>query len=306
MKQPVLVDKNELSLNQGRIYILLAAVLWSTSGFFAKVLTEPSWLGLDEPKIYPLQMAFYRVLFAGFCLVPLLKPAEMTIKPAMIGMALCFALMNAMYISALAEGTAANAILLQYTAPIWMYLACIWLLGEKAEWRNSVMVVVGVLGVAVIVVGGWQGEQLRIILLGLGSGLTYAGILIFLRVLRSSSSSWLTVWNHLTAAILLAPFGLMLDFSTWTGSFPTWPQLIFFILFGSFQLGFPYFLIARGLRVVSPQEAGAICLLEPLLSPVWAYFVAPEKETPSIFTFIGGALILGGLAWRYWPRKTKS
>jgi drug/metabolite transporter (DMT)-like permease len=60
--------------------------------------------------------------------------------------------------------------------------------------------------------------------------------------------------------------------------------------------------MARGLRVVSSQEAGVITLLEPLLNPLWAYLVAPQRESPTGYTFAGGALILGALAWRYWPR----
>jgi hypothetical protein len=62
--------------------------------------------------------------------------------------------------------------------------------------------------------------------------------------------------------------------------------------------------MARGLRVVSPQEAGVITLLEPLLNPLWAYHVSPETETPTVFTLVGGALILSALAWRYWPGRT--
>ncbi len=70
------------------------------------------------------------------------------------------------------------------------------------------------------------------------------------------------------------------------------------------QMGLPYLLMARGLRVVNSQEAGVITLLEPLLNPLWAYLVAPQKENPTTCTFVGGALILGALAWRYWPGKS--
>jgi drug/metabolite transporter (DMT)-like permease len=59
--------------------------------------------------------------------------------------------------------------------------------------------------------------------------------------------------------------------------------------------------MARGLRSGSPQEAGTLTLLEPLLNPLWAYLVSPATETPTPFTFAGGACILGALAWRYWP-----
>src|SRR5205823_5815380 len=89
----------------------------------------------------------------------------------------------------------------------------------------------------------------------------------------------------------------------WGQTLPTWEQYIVLFLFGSVQMGLAYWLVARGLRVVSPQEAGAITLLEPLLNPVWAYLVWSKTETPGLATYVGGAFILGALAWRYWPGK---
>jgi drug/metabolite transporter (DMT)-like permease len=241
-------------------------------------------------------MAFFRVLFAGLFLMPMVRRDDLTIKPAMLWMALCFAAMNGMFISAMGGGKAANAILLQYTAPLWMYLASFWLPREKPDPRGPVALVVGLSGIAAILAGGWGDEKPEILLLGLGGGITFGGMLLFLRALRSVSSSWLTVWNHLCAALLLAPLGLAFGL-------PSWPQLGVLFLFGAIQMGFPYFLMTRGLRTVSPQEAATITLLEPLLCSLWAYLVAPETETPGILTFVGGALILGSLAWRYWPRR---
>lgn len=292
-------ESADLSLAQGRLYILLAAVLWSLGSLFAKLLREPTSLALNEPSLSPLQLAFYRTLFAGLVLLPTLRPGDVTLRPALLWlMGLSFAVMNAMYVSALALGQAANAILLQYTAPLWMYLAAIFLLGETTDRRSTVTLYIGLAGVTIILLGGWQGgERLDIIALGLGSGITYAGVLICLRVLRTGSANWLVTWNHLFGALALLPIILTLDL-------PSLPQLGVLFLYGSIQMALPYFLMARGLRVVSPQEAGAITLLEPILNPIWAYLIAPETETPrSVFTYIGGALIVGGLAWRYWPRK---
>ncbi len=72
-------------------------------------------------------------------------------------------------------------------------------------------------------------------------------------------------------------------------------------LYGSLQMGLPYWLVARGLRRVSSQEAGMLTLLEPLFNPLWAFLVSPKTETPKVATWIGGACILAALAWRYWP-----
>jgi len=156
------------------------------------------------------------------------------------------------------------------------------------------------LGVGVLMYGGRQEADVPVIGLGLASGVFYAGVVVFLRVLRDAEANWLTVLNHLGAALVVAPLLLARGWPLLTPA-----QLGVLALFGIVQMAVPYVLMARGLRAVSPQEAGVITLLEPLLNPLWAYLVAPDTETPTIYTFLGGAFILGALAWRYWPRHRK-
>ncbi|MGF1578416.1 MAG: DMT family transporter [Gemmataceae bacterium] len=289
--------KSELSPAQGRLLIVLAAVLWSTSSFFNKILTKPTSLGLHEPSIEAFPLAFFRVLFAGLFLVPTLRKKDISFRPFMLVMAISFAVMNLSYMAAMTWGKAATAVLLQYTAPMWMYCASIWLLNERPRFRNTMAVGVGLLGVIVIMIGQWGNENPWAVSLGLTSGVTYGAILICLRILRNESANWLTIWNQLAGALVLLPFFFLYPL-------PRVSQLAVLVLFGAFQLGLPYWLMARGLRVVSPQEAGAITLLEPVLNAIWAYLVSPETETPTTATYIGGGLILGGLAYRYWPSRT--
>jgi drug/metabolite transporter, DME family len=286
------------SLTQGRLLIAVGALLWSTSGAFTKVLTKDTFLHLGSPQVPGLLIAFYRVLFAGLILLPTLRRCDFSFRRAMIAMVACFATMNALYVLAMAEGKAANAVLLQYTAPMWMYLASVWWLREPADRRSSVTLVIGLFGIGLIISDGWKEAQLHVVAIALASGVAYAGVVLFLRILRDASSRWLTVLNHLGGALVLVPF---LFFALPPSPSPL--QLLALFLFGSSQMALPYWLVARGLRVVSPQEAATITLLEPLLNPVWAYLVAPETETPSRLTFAGGLFILGALAWRYWPRK---
>jgi drug/metabolite transporter (DMT)-like permease len=242
----------------------------------------------------PLQIAFYRVLFAGLVLLPMLRRRDLSFRPLMLGMAGCFALMNATFVSALALGTAANAILLQYTAPMWMYLASVWWLGEPPDRRSFAALLIGILGIGIIVWGGRQEAQLGVIAIALTSGVAYAGVIVFLRVLRDASPRWLTVLNHLASALMLLPW-------VWHLSLPTTGQFCVLIAYGAVQMALPYWLMARSLKAVSPQEAGTISLLEPLLNPLWAYLISGEQ--PSLYTVWGGTFILGALAWRYWPRK---
>ncbi len=75
---------------------------------------------------------------------------------------------------------------------------------------------------------------------------------------------------------------------------------------GVVQMGVPYWLFTRGLRSVSPQEAAIITLIEPLLNPVWAFLLTPEKDTPTSPMLLGGGLILLALVWRYFPGRRRN
>ena len=107
----------------------------------------------------------------------------------------------------------------------------------------------------------------------------------------------MTIFNLLFSAFALAPS----LYFFWKAT-PSPAQLVTLFLFGSLQMALPYWLVARGLRRLSTQEAGMLTLLEPLFNPLWAFLVYPQlSEIPSIYTLIGGGCILAALAWRYWP-----
>jgi len=285
-----------LSIGHGRLCVLLAALLWSTSGAFNKILTQDTPLKLNVPTMLALQIACGRALFAGLFLLPSLRCNYICFRPGMVFMVGCFALMNATFVWSMSAGTAANAIFLQYTAPMWMYLASVCCLGERANKRNLIALAIGSAGIGIIVTGGWKEDQLGIVGIALISGLAYAGVMLFLRVFRDVSSRWLTVLNHLCGGLVLVPFVV-------SSSLPSWPQIAVLAVYGGLQMGLPYWLVARGLRVVSPQEAGTITLLEPILNPLWAYLVV--SEIPTRAQLLGGAFIVGALAWRYWPRQAR-
>jgi DME family drug/metabolite transporter len=297
------------SANRGRLSLVLAAVLWSLSGLFTRLLQKETALGVHQPALTPLQIAFYRALFAGLVFVPLLRRRDLTFRPLMPVMVACFAGMNALFLMAMALGPAANAILLQNTAPFWVYLACVYALGEHSDRRSRHAILIGMAGVAIIVGGGWARDgagNVEVTAMGLGSGFLYGAVILCLRALRGYDSMWLTAQNHLGSALALGAAVFLLHGATSWLAWVTTPgtrQLALLAFFGVVQMGLPYLLFAKGLRSVSPQEAGAITLLEPLLNPFWAYLVSPETDTPPPATWVGGALILGALAWRYLPRR---
>src|SRR5207237_10600190 len=95
-------------------------------------------------------ISFYSPLFARLYLLPTRRPRDISFRWAMVATAVCFALMNALYVVAMTTGSAANAVLLQYTAPMWMYLASVYWLGEPADRRSSVALIAGLAGIGVI------------------------------------------------------------------------------------------------------------------------------------------------------------
>jgi drug/metabolite transporter, DME family len=137
-----------------------------------------------------------------------------------------------------------------------------------------------------------------------GSGIVYAAVVLFLRVLRDHAAVWITALNLLGTAVTLGLFVLLTDgfsgFAAWVSA-PSAAQFAVLAAAGILQMGIPYWLFTRSLRWVSPQEAAIITLIEPLLNPVWAYLLTPSSDTPTIAMFIGGGLILLALVWKYLP-----
>ncbi|MGL4554083.1 MAG: DMT family transporter, partial [Gemmataceae bacterium] len=279
-----------------RLMILLAAVLWSTGGAFARVFDSP-WLGLDEPRLSPLQRATGRALFAGLALLPLVRRRDVSFRPRMLWTAIAFTLMNATYLTAIVLGTSGSAVMLQATAPLWIFALTVFVWGERPEPRGFTSLVIGMVGIAALLYGGWADSQFGPVLLALSSGLFFGLVLVGLRAQRDASAVWVTAVNHLFAAAALLPFIL-------ADPVPRPAQLAVLALYGGLQMGLPYALVAHASRSVGPREAATLILLEPILNPVWAYLIDPVRERPTAWLLIGGACVVGALAYRYWPRRT--
>ena len=272
---------NRPSLLKARLLVLTAAMMWSTSGFFVKAPYFQGWPG-------PV-LAFWRAVFACLVLWPLVRRPRWTWK--LVPMTLLFAAMNYTYLTAMVKGSAANAIWLQCTAPVWVLLAGVLVFHERAVWRDWVMVASATVGVGLILCFESRGAAVDAVVWGLASGIFYAGVVLALRHLREFDPVWLAALNHLVTLIVLAPFA-------YEGShFPAGIQWLFLAGLGILQMGLPYVLFARGLQRIPGHEATGIGLIEPLLVPLWVYLAWGDR--PAWWTLIGGALILIGLSIRY-------
>jgi len=271
----------------GRLSILAAALLWSSGGLFAKSPLFGDW---DE-SIRGSLLAFWRAAFAAIVLVPMIRRPRWSVF--LVPMTVCFTAMCITYLSAMALTTAANAIWLQSTSPWWVFLLSLVAFREPVVRRDLIPMAFGLLGVGTILVCelAFQPQNAVGVACGLFSGVMYAAVVLFLRKLRDDDAAWLVGLNHLVAALLMLPWVLSL------GLWPSPAQLAVVAAFGTFQMAIPYLLVSRGLRAIGSQEAVGICLIEPVLNPLWVYLVV--GEVPAVWTLIGAGLILFGLALRY-------
>lgn len=270
---------------RGRLLIVSAALLWSLAGVFIKFLDVP-----------PLTIVFYRSFFACLIFTPFVRRADWRISGPVGFSVLTYSAAISAFVSANKLTTAANAIVLQYTAPIFVFLFSRIVLREKVTKLNGLALSAGMLGVAVISLDSAGEPEMAGVLLALLSGLLFAAYMINLQRTTNVSPIYLTWINNAVCALLLllvVKSQLVL----------TWDQLGILAVMGAVQLGLPYFLFSKGLQTVSLQEASLIALIEPVLNPIWV--AVTVGEIPSTATLTGGGMILMGLSVRYiWPLLT--
>jgi DME family drug/metabolite transporter len=275
-------DGTQITVGKARLLAFVASLMWSTSGFFAK---SPYFVGWPGPVL-----AFWRAVFACSILWPMVRRPRLAWQ--LVPMTLFFAGLNYTYLTSMVMGSAANAIWLQCTAPVWVLLVGVFVFGERAIARDWLMVAFAMMGVGVIIYFESRGVALAAVGWGLASGVMYAGVVLSLRQLRGLDPVWLAAVNHLGTAIVLLPFVLVSDVP-----FPSGMQWPFLAGFGILQMAVPYVLFTYALKRIAGHEATGIGLIEPLLVPLWAYLAWGDR--PAWWTLVGGSFILAGLVVRY-------
>lgn len=272
--------------NRGRLRVLFSGILWSLAGVFIKLL-----------ELHPLAIVFYRSLFAAlfFSLFIGKKPGPMSL-PLLVSMASYTAAISA-FVWANKLTTAANAIILQYTAPIFVFIFAWLLFREPVKRPDLLTLTLAMVGLGIIYSGSRAAPDARGVAIAILSGFLFALYMVNLRFLRQLTPAFLTFVNNLACAVILLPLIQSLSI--------TYREALALFVMGVVQLGIPYFLFSRGLETVSLQEASLIVLVEPVLNPLWVAVMVGEM--PSTATFVGGGFVLGGLALRYlWSFAARS
>jgi drug/metabolite transporter, DME family len=259
-----------------RLAILAGAVLWSTAGAAIKLCH------LDA-----IQIAAGRSLVACLALFAFFPRARVWPGPRVLGVALAHGATVLLFVLANKRTTAANAIFIQDTAPLWVLLFSLWLLGERPGRAELWSVPVFVVGLVFFFLDRLSAGQLSGNLIAALAGVTFALSIVGFRGLGDGVAA--IAWGNLLVASIGLPFALR-------GPVPAAPDLGIVLFLGLVQLALANLLFTWGLRRTTALEGSLLALLEPVLNPVWAFLLAGER--PGRWALVGGAVILVATASR--------
>jgi DME family drug/metabolite transporter len=266
-----------------RLMVLSAALLFSTGGAAVKMTSLTGW-----------QVASLRSAIAALALL-VFMPAlwrQWSLRSVLVGCAYAATMISFVFANKMT--TAANAVFLQSTAPLYVLFMGPLFLHERIRHRQILFMAVLMAGMSMILAGGQSTfatapDPLRGNLVGLATGIFWALTIIGLRWLgrdrpgTNPGAAAAVVGGNMIAFLVTIPMALPLAHATTVD----WAAVAFL---GIFQIALAYVFLVRGVRRVSALEVSLLVLLEPVLGPVWAWMVHGERPaTPALF---GGAMIV--------------
>ncbi len=277
------------NLARSRWFIIAAAALFSTGG-----------AAIKGTALTAFQVAGFRSGIAVLALALLLPEARRGFGWDLLPAAFAYAGTLVCFVVATKLTTAAAAIFLQSTAPIWILLLAPLLLAERIRPADLPAVGLAAFGLVLVFLGSRDPAATAPRpelgnLVALASGLSYA--LLMITLLRLARKSPAGSDRSLAATVLgngivfVATLPLALPIATVRTS-----DLLAIVYLGVIQIGLAYWLFAKGLRDLPALEVSLLVLLEPVLNPLWTWFATGER--PSALAAAGGAVMIAALAAR--------
>ena len=261
------------------LLVLAAAIIWSSGGLFIK------WTTLSG-----LELSFGRSLLAAITVALFTRREGFGLNRITLIASVLYAALLLLFVLATKETTAANAIFLQYTAPLYVLVLEPIFYKEKFRQRDLITVIFCVIGMSLFFVGKLRPQDVTGNLLALASGICFAAYFLLLRhpsaraVNRASS----VIYGNLLVVLVAAPAGLPALATI------TLHDALSVIYLGVVQIGVAYTLFTLGMaRGIRSLDAGIVGYIEPVLNPVWVFLVIGER--PSQWALIGGAIIVGAV-----------
>ena len=256
------------------LYLALAAILWSTSGLFVKIL---DW--------QPVSILAGRSFFAAIVFLIYLRRLPTRFSLWQILAAAMFILTQFLFITSTKLTTAANSIFLQYTMPIYVVLLAYWFLGEKPSRTDYISMFIIFIGLMLFFGDELSTEGLYGNLLAILSGVTGALMMVSFRAQKNGNPAESNLIAFLFTATLGFPFIMK---ETWTVN-----SILILAFLGIVQIGFAFIFFTKGIKHIPALEANLIGTLEPMLNPIWVFLF--YGESMGKFALIGGLIVLSGV-----------
>ena len=259
------------------LYLVLASILWSSGGVLIKLV---NWNSIAIAGVRSGIAAIFMMFYLG--------KVKVKVTKVKLGGAIAYATTVTLFVVANKLTTSANAILLQYTAPIWVAVFSGIILKEKAKKIDWISILFVMAGMIMFFVGDVESGKILGNVIAIMSGISLSFVAIFLKLQKDSSPVEMTYLGNLIAFFISIPFLFQnsIDFKSVIG----------LLLLGIFQLGISYILYAEASRYLSAIESILITVIEPLLNPIWVFIFIGEN--PGYFAVIGGVIVVGAVISR--------
>ena len=248
------------------------ALMWSLAGFNIKMI---EWS--------PYAIAAGRSLVAVILLAPMvLRKGFQKIDRYVIGGAICYAAFNYCFITSTTLTSSAIAIMMQYTAPIYVALLSWLFLRERVGWADIISVGFVFLGMIFFFLDSNSGGSLKGNIVSIFNGITFAGISIFMRLQKDGNHELSMYLGNVISAVAGLPI-------MWNAGMPDTISLLFLLLAG-LLVAVSYTLYAKASTGLSALETVLIPIIDPVMNPVWVFLFLDER--PGALTIVGAAVIL--------------
>ena len=261
-----------LNEKTAKLGVLLTALIWSSGGLAVKITNCPA------DALTGWRCFFCLVLFVLFYR----KEKLLTFSKAQWAGAIAYFLMAYFYIAATQLTTAANAILLQYTAPVYVALLSIWLLKEKVKKKDWFVIAAVFLGMVLFFVDKAGIGNMLGNVLGVLSGISFATFIVCTRMQKNAHPAGSIFLGNVIALVVCLPSMIVT---------PLTEDAIFGGMYlGLIYGGLSYIIYSACIRYVSALSAILIATIEPVLNPIWVFFLV--GETPSSYAILGGGIVV--------------
>ena len=269
--------KNKNTKVSAIVLLVVTAIMWSLGGILVKSVNA-----------HPLAISGTRSAISCLIILLYVKKPKFNWSFPQIAAGIAYASMVICFVAGTKLTTAANAILLQYTAPIFVALLSTWILKEKPKAIDWVTIAVVIGGMVLFFLESLNAKGLAGNILALLSGVSYALFTVLMRLQKNGSTIESVILGNAITAIIGMPFLFT--------AVPDTKGWLFLVILGVVQLGIPYILFSKAIKDATALEASLITMIEPILNPIWVILII--GEIPGILSIIGGIIVIATVTIR--------